>query len=171
MAVPYVFTPNTRIKSSEVNANFQGLVDGSAMNDDVFQIPDGSSSENISGATNTSWADIGTGFSITTVAANSKVWVNFIGYLSITHATGSPYWGDIKISVSVGGSGQEGTFFTEARRSADVVPLNVNIFPIGFTVPVTVATAGATTIKLRGIKVLGTSYTVVGKLSAFATHS
>jgi len=119
----------------------------------------GASTESISGATGASWADIGTGFSITTPVNNCVVWVCFAGLLTVVGATDTA-----RISIGVGGAGQEGVWYSQYTNVASTAGETV---PLGFTVPVVVASAGATDITLRGIKVAGTSYTVAGRLSAF----
>lgn len=113
--------------------------------------------EAVSAATNTSWADIGTGCTIFVPTTNAILYVSFAGRLVNVGASS-----DTRISITVAGSGQEGTWYA---ANVPVAGTAGQTMPLGFTIPVAGGTAGTKLVKLRGIKSAGTNYSVNGVLS------
>lgn len=172
-------TALTEMKSANVRTDVQGLADrfgahthtvdttipAAAVTSSKISLTYAQVAESTGALTNTSWADIGTGITVTTPVANCVVWINFFGKCVIV-TPAQPYVTDIAVSLSVGGVAKESSFsWEESKQGLD---LSTQYYiGMGFSVPVVVATAGATVIKLRAIKSLGTSYNISGILSAF----
>jgi hypothetical protein len=182
--------PTNFIDASDVTTDIQGLTDrfnahihtvdttpgAASITTSMLAVGSGASLINAqatfsTGAlTNTSYGAIGTQISVTTTVANQIIWVNFGGSLHISKVSGGTYV-NAKVAVLIAGVDKSATFESEAMAYVSgLADGDYYRWPLGFSVPFVIATPGATTIQLEGIKVYGASYSVNGTLSAFVSN-